>query len=814
MKKAMLEQLMLGFLLLTTFTLFVATVYDEKNTRDRIYELKQIAKEASIAMARYYEQQIDMCTAEAIAIDILSQTPTGRYLLNNNLISFQWKNITPDYNNDGVGDDRNPDQVTTTIRSHPYSTFWYKFFGLNQFQIGTITDTEFVNTPRNVDIWYGGESAGYTNMIGTYQLDENNCVTNTKLILANSDDYSKIGQKIGSTIQSPPTFIFLMPNGFQKFQNKGYTPGDNDILNLSNHCFGSKNQPTISIGGTTLNSDGRIYFEQTELNSDSYEHIQIIPNNLWDHYNDFVNGSGDFKGNGTKTYNQFLSYCQTSQFTDYKNEINNDGNNNNDIIDCKTDINDEYQYAMEDLDNGGDEDFNDIFLNTTRVIPDSLIDFETDANGNVSLTCDNNDKPIVSLEVCPATINEDTSLTITYSASDSNGTVVSTDSSANHGSTVKNGDATSGTIEYTPEANFFGEDTITVQSTDNSSGSGYGYCVVNVLEVNDPPVISGSPLTTVNINQAYSFTPTASDPDNDPLTFTIENKPQWASFSSSTGALTGTPSDSDVGTYANITITVSDGRGGSDSLTFNVEVVSDNLPPVVVTPIPDHETQENELYTYDVSSHFEDPNGDTLTYSIVGATYVNYINPTSGIISVNIPDNTAGESISITIMATDPDGLSVTDTYILTITNGGYPFFLHTFDSDDEGWNGDAQEEWINDNGEGKLRLTTTKKKKEREASYIFNFTNKYKYKNVKVEFDMEYTGGWETSGGSQDFFYVDLNNQRVLKESPGKNSGSKKYIFTTVTDANGNIKVSLGLDVTDTAEIVKIDNVKVSIIK
>ena len=58
---------------------------------------------------------------------------------------------------------------------------------------------------------------------------------------------------------------------------------------------------------------------------------------------------------------------------------------------------------------------------------------------------------------------------------------------------------------------------------------------------------------------AYSFQPTASDPDGNPLTYSITNAPPWATFSTTTGRLQGTPTASHVGTYSNIVIRVSDG---------------------------------------------------------------------------------------------------------------------------------------------------------------------------------------------------------------------------------------------------------------
>src|SRR5688572_12746148 len=76
---------------------------------------------------------------------------------------------------------------------------------------------------------------------------------------------------------------------------------------------------------------------------------------------------------------------------------------------------------------------------------------------------------------------------------------------------------------------------------------------------NQPPTISGTPAAQAMQGQQYTFTPTASDPNGDPLTFTIQNTPAWATFNGSTGQLSGTPTSAQVGLYSNIRISVSDG---------------------------------------------------------------------------------------------------------------------------------------------------------------------------------------------------------------------------------------------------------------
>lgn len=93
---------------------------------------------------------------------------------------------------------------------------------------------------------------------------------------------------------------------------------------------------------------------------------------------------------------------------------------------------------------------------------------------------------------------------------------------------------------------------------------------------NTAPSIAGNPATSVKAGDSYSFTPTASDVDGvEGLSFSIGNKPSWASFDGSSGSLSGTPNDSNGATYSNISISVTDPRGDSASLAaFNIEVVA------------------------------------------------------------------------------------------------------------------------------------------------------------------------------------------------------------------------------------------------
>jgi hypothetical protein len=86
------------------------------------------------------------------------------------------------------------------------------------------------------------------------------------------------------------------------------------------------------------------------------------------------------------------------------------------------------------------------------------------------------------------------------------------------------------------------------------------------------PTISGSAVTSVKPNTTYSFKPTASDPDGDTLSFTIQNKPAWATFNTVTGELAGTPTMAQAGTYKDIVISASDGKASAQLQAFTITV--------------------------------------------------------------------------------------------------------------------------------------------------------------------------------------------------------------------------------------------------
>ena len=112
-----------------------------------------------------------------------------------------------------------------------------------------------------------------------------------------------------------------------------------------------------------------------------------------------------------------------------------------------------------------------------------------------------------------------------------------------------------------------------------------GLCDVGAFEagaaVNTPPTIGGAPITSVDQDSGYSFVPFSGDGEGDILTFAIENRPNWATFNTTTGALSGTPTGFDIGTIYNIVIHVSDGIATTALAPFDLTVNDLNDSPVI-----------------------------------------------------------------------------------------------------------------------------------------------------------------------------------------------------------------------------------------
>jgi hypothetical protein len=109
---------------------------------------------------------------------------------------------------------------------------------------------------------------------------------------------------------------------------------------------------------------------------------------------------------------------------------------------------------------------------------------------------------------------------------------------------------------------------------------------------NTPPTISGSPQSAVKIGEDYMFSPNATDPDGDTITFSVQNMPLWADFNTSNGQLSGQPTLGDIGQYDGVVISASDGQASDSTDAFSIDVTDVALGAATVSWTPPTENED------------------------------------------------------------------------------------------------------------------------------------------------------------------------------------------------------------------------------
>ena len=186
--------------------------------------------------------------------------------------------------------------------------------------------------------------------------------------------------------------------------------------------------------------------------------------------------------------------------------------------------------------------------------------------------------------------------------------------------------------------------------------------------INQAPTINGSPAPTVQANNRYSFLPTAFDPDGDLLSFMASGLPAWATINPGTGVITGTPSETDVGDFMGITVTVSDGLASATLGPFSISVTP---PPVVNTPPFIDGTPISVVVAgteYSFTPMASDPDGDTLAFSVENLpSWADFDTATGRIYGTpTLADAAAYNGIRVTV--TDGSDAATLGPFTITVT--------------------------------------------------------------------------------------------------------------------------------------------------
>ncbi|MBQ4860643.1 tandem-95 repeat protein [Pseudoalteromonas sp. MMG013] len=228
-----------------------------------------------------------------------------------------------------------------------------------------------------------------------------------------------------------------------------------------------------------------------------------------------------------------------------------------------------------------------------------------------------------------------------------------------------------GELSGTPKQNNIGQYyNLIYYVSDGQTSANSSFFNVTVLNENDAPNLSGVALRSIDEDTQYSFKPTLIDEDHgDSHSFSILNKPSWASFNNTSGELTGTPNNDDVGIYQNIKISVVDFAGLSDSLTpFSITVNNVNNAPEL-TGAANSEATEEKLYSFNPTLRDIDKD-DSHSFSIVNKPKWVSLNQSTGELRGYPDDNDIGEYNNILLSVTDKEGLKASlPAFRITVIN-------------------------------------------------------------------------------------------------------------------------------------------------
>ena len=231
---------------------------------------------------------------------------------------------------------------------------------------------------------------------------------------------------------------------------------------------------------------------------------------------------------------------------------------------------------------------------------------------------------------------------------------------------------TSGAFAWTPTEMQDGAPSITVQVSDSRGGTASETITVTVSEVNTAPVLDA--ITTpkgVARPDTLTFTATASDDDYrvkiaDTVAFSLTGTTTLPGASiTPAGNFSWMPAANQTGSY-NVTVTVTDGTGLTDSQDVHITVnTQPNVAPVL-TAIGSKSVNEMVLLEFNVTA--TDADGDSLRFSLeTGAPSGASINLTSGAFAWT-PTEMQDGAPSITVQVSDSRGGTASETITVTVS--------------------------------------------------------------------------------------------------------------------------------------------------
>jgi RHS repeat-associated protein len=178
-------------------------------------------------------------------------------------------------------------------------------------------------------------------------------------------------------------------------------------------------------------------------------------------------------------------------------------------------------------------------------------------------------------------------------------------------------DESTGTVVWQPKTGQEGTAKAILRVNDGQGGVDIQYFEIEVKAANNAPVFTSQPQNTKpQVGKTFNYRAVAIDADSDPLTYElVTGSPTGVTINSSTGQVSWTPVSSQLAARE-ITIKVSDNKGGAATQTLNLEVIAaqpNQAPQFTSTPRNNARIGSNYFYQPTAS----DPDGDSLSFKLL-----------------------------------------------------------------------------------------------------------------------------------------------------------------------------------------------------
>jgi hypothetical protein len=187
---------------------------------------------------------------------------------------------------------------------------------------------------------------------------------------------------------------------------------------------------------------------------------------------------------------------------------------------------------------------------------------------------------------------------------------------------------------------------------------------------NSSPIIESDPVTTAKEGAEYTYDVEATDPNEDTLTYSLTVSPTGMTINSTTGIISWTPTEDQIGEENEVVVEVSDGSKSSTQ-SFTITVDATLLTSIEVLPLSmTLEIGDSKTIT-SVTAHYDNGTEANIT-PLTACTYESDKPGTATVSSSGtikgIATCTASTAAIITVSYTE-DTITKTDTVSVVVTN-------------------------------------------------------------------------------------------------------------------------------------------------